>query len=82
LELAIQGRQATAAPGGILNIEWVIFNKITNEKTIVYKSQYKDQIDVLLMGCDKYLELAKPMQNDMQKWDNLAKTVKFLDGCY
>jgi hypothetical protein len=82
LELAIQGRQASAAPGGILNIEWVIFNKITNEKTIVYKSQYKDQIDVLLMGCDKYLELAKPMQNDMQKWDNLANTVKFLDGCY
>lgn len=82
LELAIQGRQATSAPGGILNVEWVIFNKITNEKTIVYKSDYKDQIEVLLMGCDKYLELAKPMQNDMQKWDNLDKTVKFLDGCY
>jgi hypothetical protein len=82
LELAIQGRQATSAPGGILNVEWVIFNKITNEKTIVYKSDYKDQIDVLLMGCDKYLELAKPMQNDLQKWDNLEKAVKFLDGCY
>jgi len=82
LELAIQGRQETSAPGGILNIEWVIFNKITNEKTIVYKNDYKDQIEVLLMGCDKYLELAKPMQNDLQKWDNLDKTVKFLDGCY
>lgn len=82
LELTIQGRQASATPGGILNVEWVIFNKSTNEKTIVYKNKYKDQIDVLLMGCHKYLELTKPMQNDMQRWDNLDKTVRFLDGCY
>ncbi|MCU0418708.1 MAG: hypothetical protein MUC38_03545 [Cyclobacteriaceae bacterium] len=82
LELVIQGRQASASPGGILNVEWVIYNKRTREKFIVYKSQYKDQIDVLLMGCEKYLVLGKPVQNDMQKWDNLAKTVAFLDGCY
>jgi hypothetical protein len=82
LELAIQGRQAVSTPEGILNVEWVILNKLTREKTIVYKSKYKDQIDVLLMGCDKYLELTKPMQSDLQKWDSLAKTVAFLDGCY
>lgn len=82
LELTIQGRQASSTPGGILNEEWIIFNKISNEKTIVYKSKYKDQIDVLLMGCDKYLELAKPVQNDLQKWDNLTQAAKLLDSCY
>ena len=82
LELAILGRQAATTPGGILNVEWVILNKTNNEKTIVYKSKYKDQIDVLLMGCDKFLELPKSMQNDLQKWDNLTKAVTLLDSCY
>lgn len=82
LDLAIQGRQVAETEGGILNEEWIIFNKITNEKTVVYKSDYKDQIEVLLMGCEKYLELAKPQQNDMRKWENLAQTTRFLDGCY
>ena len=82
LELTIQGRQASSTPGGLLNEEWIIFNKITNEKTIVYKNKYKDQIDVLLMGCDKYLELTKSMQNDLQKWDNLQQAAKLLDSCY
>lgn len=82
LELTIQGRQASATPGGILNVEWVILNKITNEKTIVYKSEYKNQIDVLLMGCDKYLELSKSAQSDLQKWDNVKRAVALLDACY
>jgi hypothetical protein len=82
LELAIQGKQTASAPGGILNEEWIILNKVNNEKTIVYKSKYKDQIDVLLMGCDKYLELSKSQQNDLQKWNNLVQTMKLLDGCY
>lgn len=82
LELTIQGRQASSTPGGLLNEEWIIFNKITNEITIVYKNKYKDQIDVLLMGCDKYLELTKSMQNDLQKWDNLQQAAKLLDACY
>ncbi len=82
LELAIQGKQTANAPGGILNEEWVIFNKTNNEKTIVYKSKYKEQIDVLLMGCDKYLELSKSQQNDLQKWNSLEQTMKLLDGCY
>jgi hypothetical protein len=82
LELAIAGREASSAPGGILNEEWVIFNKITNEKTIVYKNEFKNQIDVLLMGCDKYLEIPKNQQNEMQKWNNFSSTMKFLDGCY
>jgi hypothetical protein len=82
LELTIQGRQASSTPGGILNDEWIILNKVTNEKTVVYKSKYKDQIDVLLMGCDKYLELSKSAQNDLQKWDGLASAAKLLDSCY
>ncbi len=82
LELAIQGREAANTPGGILNKEWIILNKISNEKTIVYKAEYKDQIEVLLMGCDKYLELSKGPQNDFRKWDNLEQTILFLDGCY
>jgi hypothetical protein len=82
IELTIQSRQATDTPGGIVNEEWIIFNRITNEKTIVYKSEYKEQIDVLLMGCDKYFELSKSQQNDLQKWDNLSQTMKLLDACY
>jgi len=34
------------------------------------------------MGCDKYFELAKSAQNDLQKWDNLPQTMKLLDSCY
>lgn len=82
LEIAIQGREVNEAPGGIVNEEWIIFNKISNEKTIVYKSDFKEQIDVLLMGCEKYFELTKSQQNDLQKWDNLSQTMKLLDGCY
>jgi hypothetical protein len=82
LQIAIAGRQAAAAPGGILNDEWIILNKTSGEKTIVWKSKYKDQIDVLLMGCDKYIELSKPAMNDLQKWDNQVQAMKLLDGCY
>jgi hypothetical protein len=82
LDLAIQGKQAANSEGGILNEEWIIHNKISNENTVVYKGEYKNQIDVLLMGCDKYLELPKSAQNDLQKWDNLAQAVKLLDNCY
>jgi hypothetical protein len=35
-----------------------------------------------LFGCDKYLELPKGQQNEMQKWSNFESTMKFLDGCY
>ncbi|MBL7872430.1 MAG: hypothetical protein JNM78_12510 [Cyclobacteriaceae bacterium] len=82
LELAIAGREVANSEGGILNEEWVIFNRITNEKTVVYKSEFKDQIEALLFGCDKYLELSKSQQNEMQKWNNFEDTMKFLDGCY
>lgn len=82
IDIAIQGKQIANTQGGILNEEWIIFNKSTNEKTIVYKSEYKNQIDVLLMGCDKYLELTKSQQNDLQKWSNLTQAVKLLDNCY
>lgn len=82
LDLAIQGRQVAETEGGILNEEWIFFNTITNEKTVVYKSDYRDQIEVLLMGCDKYLELTKTQQGDMRKWENLARTAKLLDECY
>ncbi len=82
LELAIQGKQTASTSGGILNEEWIIFNKVSNEKTIAYKSKYKNQIDALLMGCDKYLELNKSQQNDLQKWNNLEQTMKLLDDCY
>lgn len=82
LEIAIQGREVANTTGGILNEEWIIFNNLTREKTIVYKSKYKTQIDVLLMGCDKYFELTKPLQNDLQKWDNLTKAMQLLDSCY
>ena len=82
LELAIAGREIASSPGGIMNEEWVILNKITREKTMVYKSEYKNQVEILLMGCDKFLELPKSQQNDLHKWDNLEQAMKLLDSCY
>ncbi len=82
IELAIAGRETSTSMQGVPNEEWVIFNRITGEKTNVYKNDFKDQDEGLLMGCDKYLELSKSQQNEMRKWDEFATTMKFLDGCY
>ncbi len=79
---AIAGKEIAESEGGILNKEWVILNKQSGEKTIVYKSDYKKLIEPLLKGCYEYLSLAKSEQKSYEKWNALQKTVKLLDGCY
>jgi hypothetical protein len=82
LELAIAGREMASSEGGILNKEWVILNKNTGEKTIIYKGEYKDLMEPLLKGCLDYLTMDKSDQNQYKKWGELQKALELLDVCY
>ncbi len=82
IELAIAGKELAESDEGIYNKEWVILNKKTGDKTIVYRSDYKKLIEPLLYGCYEYLSLDKAAQKEHQKWKNLNTTVAFLDSCY
>ncbi|MEP1095408.1 MAG: hypothetical protein ABJG78_09880 [Cyclobacteriaceae bacterium] len=82
LKLAIAGREFAESDEGIYNKEWVILNKKSSEKTIVYKSDYNKLIEGLLFGCYDFLSLEKSDQREHKKWNNLRKTVAYLDKCY
>ncbi|MFK7748982.1 MAG: hypothetical protein AB8B65_11360 [Kordia sp.] len=82
IELALAGNKIRNSEGGLLNKEWIILNKATGEKTVVYRGDYKNRIEPLLKGCYEYLSLDRGDQRQFEKWRNLQKTVKMLDGCY
>jgi len=82
LDLAISGREMSSTMESVMNEEWIISNKKTGEKTIIYKNEYKNLIEPLLKGCYEYLSMDKAQQNDYSKWDNLQITMKLLDQCY
>ena len=82
VQLAISGKEVSQSDGGIYNKEWIILNKKTAEKTVVYKSNFNKVIEPLLFGCYNYLSLSKSQQKKYLKWDNIESTVQFLDGCY
>ncbi len=82
IELALAGNEIRNSEGGLLNKEWIILNKATGEKTVVYRGDYKNRIEPLLKGCYEYLSLDRSDQRKFEKWRNLAETVKMLDGCY
>lgn len=82
IELALAGNEIRNSKGGLLNKEWIILNKITGEKVVVYRGDYKDRIEPLLKGCYEYLSLDRSDQRTFEKWKNLQATVKMLDGCY
>lgn len=82
LEIAIKGRQASENIGDKYYFEWILENKNTGEKTVLYVDNYKKEIENLLYGCYKYLDLEKKDQNEMRKWKNREKTIKYLDSCY
>jgi hypothetical protein len=66
----------------ILNEEWFVINKKTNEKFIVYNSDYKKQMENLMMGCEQFVMLDKKKQKDLQDMDSMAAAFKMLDSCY
>ncbi|MEP5614053.1 MAG: hypothetical protein ABJP45_17505 [Cyclobacteriaceae bacterium] len=82
LKIAIAGREFAESDEGIYNKEWVILNKKSGEKTIVYKSDYNELIEGLLFGCYDFLSLDKSAQREHKKWNNLEQTVSYLDKCY
>lgn len=82
IEFALAGREAANSPGGVLNKEWVIMNKTTGEKTIIYKGDHKKIVEPLLKGCYDYLSMSKGEQNSYEKWSAKLKMVKLIDGCY
>mgnify|MGYP001799515832 CR=1 FL=1 len=82
LELAIAGKEVGETEGGIYNKEWIILNQNTGEKTVIYKSDYKQLIEPLLKGCYDYLAKSKSEQNPYSRWNNLQQTMRLLDGCY
>lgn len=82
LNLAIAGKEAAESEGGIYNKEWIILNKKTGEKTVVYKSDYKQLVEPLLKGCYEYLTLSKSEQKTYEKWNSKMQMLGLLDGCY
>lgn len=82
IELAIAGKEFSESDQGIYNQEWIILNKGTEEKTVVYKGDFNELIEPLLFGCYEYLSLEKSDQKEFQKWKNLKSTVEYLDKCY
>ncbi len=62
--------------------EWILFNKKTNEKVVITKDQYKDLMEGYLMGCENYLTLDKKSQSTYKEFDNILKTLEFLEGCF
>ena len=82
LDLAIMSDEISASEGQIMNQEWYIENKTTGEKIIVYKSEFKTQMEPILMGCFDFINLDNRDQRDYEKWKNREMTLRFLDGCY
>lgn len=62
--------------------EWILLNKKTNDKAIVVKDSYKDLIEGYLMGCENYLTLDKKSQSTYKDFDNIFKTLEFLEVCF
>lgn len=82
IEVAIAGKELAESDEGIYNKEWIILDKNTGTKTVIYRSDYKKLIEPLLFGCYEYLSLDKSAQKEHQKWKNLMNTLSFLDKCY
>ena len=81
INLEIAGRTVSSSVE-IKSKEWIIENKQSGEKIIFYKGNYKDQIEILLMGCYTYLELDKKTQRDYLSPKEKSKAVEMLNGCY
>lgn len=82
IDLELSGRDFGSSEGVIYNREWIVLNKKTGEKTIVYQNDYKKLIEPLLKGCYEYLLLEKKEQKKYSNWKEIQSTLKMLDGCY
>jgi len=62
--------------------EWYFINKKENKKYIIWRQDYKNQSQELLMGCLDYLMLDKDQQKFYSSWEHRFETIKYLDQCY
>lgn len=83
IDLELAGRDfATSDDVVVYNREWIILNKKSGEKTVVYQNDFKKLIEPLLKGCYEYLLLEKKDQKKYSNWKEVQSTLKMLDGCY
>jgi hypothetical protein len=66
----------------VMNKEWIMVNKKTNEETIIIKDTFKKSIEPILMGCETYLMLDKKEQAWYRDFDKLQQIMELLDKCY
>jgi len=64
--------------------EYILHNKSTNEKTILYRDKdvMTEKLEGILMGCYTFLEMDKKEQKEFYDIDNLKRTFKILEDCY
>lgn len=66
----------------IMNVEYFVWNKKSNEKSLVIKSDFAETMETALKSCDTYLMLPKEDQKKFRKLENIESTMKMLDNCY
>ena len=67
----------------VMNKEWIVFNKKTNESSIVIQEKYKSTIETILMGCEDYVIMDKKTQESYTKeFENLIKAIELLEKCF
>ncbi|MBK9282845.1 MAG: hypothetical protein IPM51_00835 [Sphingobacteriaceae bacterium] len=66
----------------VYNVEYVLLNKNTKEKSIIIKNDFSDSIEPILQSCEDYLMMPKADQKKYKDKDNLQETLKMLDNCY
>lgn len=66
----------------VMNKEWIILNKKTNETSIIIKEKYKTSVEPMLMSCEEYLIMDKKIQQSYKEFDNIIKVMEMLDKCY
>lgn len=62
--------------------EYIIFNKANNKEVMVCETNYKGQIEGLLMNCLNFMSMEKNQQNELKKFKNIEMSLAFLNECY
>ncbi len=81
MEMAIAGKEVSSQVR-VMKKEWIIKNTKNGEEQMITKSDFKKQMEVLLMGCYTYLSLDKKDQKQYHDFKLLKATLEMLDECY